>query len=336
MLIDSSADTLLEETSRSFFLTLKVLPSSIRKQVGLLYLLARVADTIADSKTGQVDILLNSLASWDLATSQENGEMSDLTLLANLQSNPAEERLLENVDIALNAFQKISKNDQIHMRRCLKIIIGGQTLDIQRFGPANDSDEISALENDQELDDYAYRVAGSVGEFWTSMTLAHCVSADGPDSEKMFELGIRFGKALQMINILRDIPEDLSFGRCYIPLKRLKEVGLNPIELRDVSNHEKFNPIYQSLLDITQGHLDAAEQYILMLPGTQIRLKIACLLPVLIGQKTVNLLRTSNILDSSERVKVPRKIVKRLMIRSIISAIIPGGTKRLLKKNRSK
>ena len=336
MLIDSSADTLLEETSRSFFLTLKALPRSIRKQVGLLYLLARVADTIADSKTGQVDILLNSLESWDIATSQENGEMSDLTFLANLQSNPAEERLLKNVDVALNAFQKISENDQLHMRRCLKIIIGGQTLDLERFGPANDSDEISALANDKELDDYAYRVAGSVGEFWTSMTLAHCVSADGPDSEKMFELGIRFGKALQMINILRDIPEDLSFGRCYIPLNRLKEVGLDPIELREISNHEKFSPIYQSLLDITQGHLNAAEQYILMLPGTQIRLKIACLLPVLIGQKTVNLLRTSKILDSSERVKVSRKMVKRLMIRSIFSTMVPGGTKRLLRKNRTK
>ncbi|MAV07143.1 MAG: farnesyl-diphosphate farnesyltransferase [Euryarchaeota archaeon] len=336
MLIDSSADTLLEDTSRSFFLTLKVLPRPIRKQVGLLYLLARVADTIADSKTGQVDILLDSLASWDIATSQENGEMSDLSFLANLQSNPAEERLLKNVDVALSAFQKISKNDQIHMRRCLKIIIGGQTLDLQRFGPANDSDEISALENDQELDDYAYRVAGSVGEFWTSMTLAHCISANGPDSEKMFELGIRFGKALQMINILRDIPEDLSFGRCYIPLNRLKEVGLDPIELREISNHDTFSPIYQSLLDITQGHLDAAEEYILMLPRTQIRLKIACLLPVLIGQKTVNLLRTSKILDSTKRVKVPRKIVKRLMIRSIFSVITPGGTKRLLRKNKAK
>ena len=102
MLIDSSADTLLEETSRSFFLTLKVLPRSIRKQVGLLYLLARVADTIADSKTGQVDILLNSLESWDIATSQENGEMSDLTFLANLQSNPAEERLLKKLNMKLN------------------------------------------------------------------------------------------------------------------------------------------------------------------------------------------------------------------------------------------
>ena len=336
MLIDPSADTLLEETSRSFFLTLKVLPRSIRKQVGLLYLLARVADTIADSKTGEVDVLLNSLESWDIATSKENGVMIDLTTLADLQSNPSEERLLKNVDVALNALRKISKNDKIHMRRCLKIIIGGQTLDLQRFGPANDSDKISALKNDNELDDYAYRVAGSVGEFWTSMTLAHCVSANGPDSEKMFELGIRFGKALQMINILRDIPEDLGFGRCYIPLSRLKEVGLNPIELRDTSNHEKFIPIYQSLLDITQGHLDAAEEYIQMLPVTQIRLKIACLLPVLIGQKTVNLLRTCEILDSSKRVKVPRKVVKRLMIRCILSTMIPGGTKRLLKKNRTK
>ena len=334
MLIDSSADTLLEETSRSFFLTLRILPTSIRKQVGLLYLLARVADTIADSKTGQVDLLLEALESWDNATSEDDKIMSDISYLATLQSNPAEEKLLRNLEIPLNAFKTISNNDRIHMRRCLKIIIGGQTLDLKRFGPANDSDDVSSLESKEELDDYAYRVAGSVGEFWTSMTLAHLVSVDGPTSEQMFELGIRFGKALQMINILRDIPEDLAFGRCYIPLEQLKEINLEPIELRNSSNYEIFNPVYQSLLDITQGHLEAAEQYILMLPKRQIRLRIACLLPVLIGQKTVNLLRTSNVLDASERVKVPRKTVKRLMIRSILSAIIPGGTRRLLKKNR--
>ena len=334
MLIDSSADTLLEETSRSFFLTLRILPTSIRKQVGLLYLLARVADTIADSKTGQVDLLLEALESWDNATSEDDKIMSDISYLATLQSNPAEEKLLRNLEIPLNAFKTISNNDRIHMRRCLKIIIGGQTLDLKRFGPANDSDDVSSLESKEELDDYAYRVAGSVGEFWTSMTLAHLVSVDGPTSEKMFELGIRFGKALQMINILRDIPEDLAFGRCYIPLEQLKEINLEPIELRNSSNYEIFNPVYQSLLDITQGHLEAAEQYILMLPKRQIRLRIACLLPVLIGQKTVNLLRTSNVLDASERVKVPRKTVKRLMIRSILSTMIPGGTRRLLKKNR--
>ena len=152
----------------------------------------------------------------------------------------------------------------------------------------------------------------------------------------MFKLGIRFGKALQMINILRDIPEDLAFGRCYIPNEELEKIGMKPVDLRNSSNHDKFNPIYQSLLDITQGHLDAAEKYIHMLPSKQFRLRIACLLPVLIGQRTVNLLRTSEVLDSSKRVKVPRKTVKRLMLRSILSTIIPGGTRRLLNKNRRK
>ena len=73
-----------------------------------------------------------------------------------------------------------------------------------------------------------------------------------------------------------------------------------------------------------------------MLPKRQIRLKIACLLPILIGQQTVNLLRTNNVLDSKERVKVPRKTVKRLMTSAIIGSIIPGGTRRLLEKNRKK
>ena len=334
MLISTEADQLLENTSRSFFLTLKVLPRSIRKQVGLLYLLARVADTIADSKTGRVEDLLEALESWDKATSQDDVAMSDLSALADLQSDPAEETLLRSVDVPLSALSTISENDRIHIRRCLGIIIGGQTLDLKRFGPANDSQSISSLNSDDELDDYAYRVAGCVGEFWTSMTLAHLVSADGPTSEQMFELGVRFGKALQMINILRDIPEDLRFGRCYIPKTRLDAAGLNPENLTDADHYEKFRTIHHELLDITQGHLNAATRYILMLPSNQRRLRIACMLPVIIGQKTVDMLRANNVLDNKTRIKVPRKEIKRIMRRCVIATLLPGGTRRLLMRNR--
>ena len=334
MLIGTEADQLLENTSRSFFLTLKVLPRSIRKQVGLLYLLARVADTIADSKTGRVEDLLEALESWDKATSQDDVAMSDLSALADLQSDPAEETLLRSVDVPLSALSTISENDRIHIRRCLGIIIGGQTLDLKRFGPANDSQSISSLNSDDELDDYAYRVAGCVGEFWTSMTLAHLVSADGPTSEQMFELGVRFGKALQMINILRDIPEDLRFGRCYIPKTRLDAAGLNPENLTDADHYEKFRTIHHELLDITQGHLNAATRYILMLPSNQRRLRIACMLPVIIGQKTVDMLRANNVLDNKTRIKVPRKEIKRIMRRCVIATLLPGGTRRLLMRNR--
>ena len=54
-------DSLLEGTSRSFFLSLKVLPKKIRRQIGLTYLLARLADTIADSKVGENGALMKFL-----------------------------------------------------------------------------------------------------------------------------------------------------------------------------------------------------------------------------------------------------------------------------------
>ena len=52
VLVNEKIDALLETTSRSFYPTLKYLPKKTRGQIGLLYLLARVADTIADSKVG--------------------------------------------------------------------------------------------------------------------------------------------------------------------------------------------------------------------------------------------------------------------------------------------
>ena len=41
----------LKGTSRAFYLTLRILPGNLRTPVGLAYLLARTADTIADTKT---------------------------------------------------------------------------------------------------------------------------------------------------------------------------------------------------------------------------------------------------------------------------------------------
>ena len=59
VLINDEMDNLLKTTSRSFYPTLKYLPKKVRGQIGLLYLLARVADTIADSKHGETDLLLS-------------------------------------------------------------------------------------------------------------------------------------------------------------------------------------------------------------------------------------------------------------------------------------
>jgi len=45
-----TSNDLLKATSRSFYLTLRVLPAAVRSQIGLAYLLARTTDTIADTE----------------------------------------------------------------------------------------------------------------------------------------------------------------------------------------------------------------------------------------------------------------------------------------------
>ena len=65
VLVNEKIDRLLETTSRSFYPTLKYLPKKTRGQIGLLYLLARVADTIADSKTGDTAMLLEHLRAYN-------------------------------------------------------------------------------------------------------------------------------------------------------------------------------------------------------------------------------------------------------------------------------
>ena len=144
------------------------------------------------------------------------------------------------------------------MLECLDIIVGGQALDLERFGPANEGGGVSALANESELDDYTFRVAGCVGVFWTKMSLAHLMRLSPEDEAIFMENGVRFGKALQMINILRDIPEDLRFGRCYIPQEALAEIGLEPSDLLDDSNLATFRPLYDRYLDLTNEHLEAA------------------------------------------------------------------------------
>ena len=336
VLVSEKIDRLLETTSRSFYPTLKYLPKKTRGQIGLLYLLARVADTIADSKVGETSVLLKYLKDYNDVVQGRSTNLPDFSDLAEVQTNEHEAELLRNVEDVVEGLQVYGIEDQKRMLECLEIIVGGQALDLERFGPANEGGNVSALNNEEELDDYTFRVAGCVGVFWTKMSLAHLMALP-PEEEALFmERGIRFGKALQMINILRDIPEDLRFGRCYIPRSSLQSVGLEPEDLLDDGNITTFRPLYDRLLDLTNEHLEAATEYIKMIPETQFRLKASCMLPVLVGQRTVSLLREGNILNSDERIKVTRDEMKAYARKLFRALLIPGGVKRLLEKNRDK
>lgn len=329
-IFNSDLDSILEGTSRSFYLSLKELPREIRKQVSLLYMLARTSDTIADSEGGEPEDLLQALESYNEFTQGNSEEAPDLEELSEFQSNISEGLLLKNVGKVASNISQLSESDQKSIRNCLGIIIGGQILDLKRFSSGVNG--IPSIEENDELDDYAYRVAGSVGEFWTQMSLDHLFKIKEENEAEIFENGVRFGKALQMINILRDIPADLELGRCYIPRRSLDEHGMSPSDLLDSSKMESFRPLYNEYLDLTDQHLDSAVQYIEMLPHSQFRLRGSCMLPVIIGKKTVSLLRGRNVLDPEKKVKISRSEVKEVVKKVIMAVPFKGSSKRLLRE----
>jgi len=308
---------LLKEVSRSFYLTLRVLPASVRTPIGLAYLLARTSDTIADTQLVSVEKRLDALRALRRRIAGTRDALLDFGNLATGQSSRAEQTLLERCENSLDLLGSLDGADRDRVRKVLDIIVGGQELDLQRFGAASPR-QLVALPTDADLDDYTYRVAGCVGEFWTVMCRAHVFPNAKLDDALLMKQSVRFGKGLQLVNILRDLPADLRMGRCYLPEEKLMTTGLTPAALLSPDNATKLRPLYIAYLEQANEHLLTGWAYTNALPRRSMRVRLACAWPVLIGLQTVKLLRTANMLDPGQRIKISRREVKQWMWRSVL------------------
>ena len=315
---------LLKEVSRSFYLTLRVLPGSIRLQLGLAYLLARTTDTIADTEVVPLEARLAALQALRARILGEGSGPLEFGELARRQGRPAERALLESVEASLARLAALVPTDQQLVRQVLDIITSGQELDLRRFAGASAA-QVVALATAEELDDYTYRVAGCVGEFWTRMCRAHVFPRAALDDQFLLTNGVRFGKGLQLVNVLRDLPVDLRQGRCYLPAQGLAACGLASGDLLDASAEPRLRPLYGGYLDQAQAHLLAGWDYTNALPRGCVRVRLACAWPILIGLETLRLLRGANVLDAAHRVKVSRQRVRGLMWRSLVCYPWPGA-----------
>jgi farnesyl-diphosphate farnesyltransferase len=319
---------LLRATSRSFYLTLRVLPGAIRPQIGLAYLLARTTDTIADTEILPVEQRLTALQKLRERILGQSSAPLNFGALAQNQSSPAEKLVLEKVEDSLAALQNFSAADQKLIRTVLETITSGQELDLQRFAKAS-PEKIIALETAAELDDYTYRVAGCVGEFWTKMCRAHLFPHARLDEKQFIADGIRFGKGLQLVNILRDLPADLKNGRCYLPMEKLGEAKLFPEVLFSPINAEKFLKLFHEYLDKAESHLRAGWIYTNTIPFSQFRVRLACAWPILIGAETIKKLRAANIFELQSRVKISRGEVRKIIFRSLLTSPFPFAWRKL-------
>ena len=319
--------TVLKSVSRSFYLTLAVLPADVRASVSLAYLLARAADTIADTELVERSrriYYLTRLREWIMEPAKHREAVREvqaklLTTPPTAQSNQSERVLLSQLEEGGALLESFTPEDQALIRRVLRILTQGMQKDLTDF-PGASAQSLAALKTMADLDRYTYNAAGCVGEFWTRLMCAHRVALRGWDVESMSQVGVRFGKGLQYTNVLRDIPVDLRRGRCYIPTDLLHPAGLTPADLLNPASLPKFRAVLAKLLRIALEHLDQGWLYTMAIPRREVRLRLACAWPILFAVKTLQRVSVSDdLLDPAIATKITRGEVYRIMA-------LTGGT----------
>ncbi len=333
---DRGLDDILSQVSRSFYLSLGVLPQKLRAPLSVAYLVARAADTIADTqavpparRTALLvelrDLIRTCGPNGDGAIAAYVGELSR-ELPAQLATPDAEQLLLVRLGDCLRTLSGFEDGDLERTRAVLDTLLSGMERDLERFG---DPTKLVALATLEELDEHCYLAAGCVGEYWTIMSAAHVPQLKRLGRPDFVARGVRLGKALQLVNVLRDTASDIADGRCYLPRAQLAAVDLTPQQLRDESASLRAKPVFDDLRRRALAHVDAALPYVLAIPRTQPRLRLAALWPLWIGLGTlIHLRETANPLRPDKPIKISRGELYALLGESM--AVV--GTDTLLQK----
>ena len=302
----------LADVSRAFYLSMRILPLEVRVPIGAAYLLARAADTLADNPALQPTERLQDLNAWaQIISSQEPASeyQSCWEHWASYGRRQAvrkgltagEVRLLERLPQVYTLYQSLDPYAKQQVALVVETLIKGMQLDLSYFP--------GAFRTLEQIEDYTYLVAGCVGQFWSRIT-SHYLRAISPSDLPLMEAwGVEFGKALQYVNILRDLPRDLTNGRAYIPglgLERVVGDGQGSLDIYK----ERLYPWVERALE----HFYWAWRYIQKTPWRAYWLRLATIWPVAIGLGTLYKLVVSPQWPSFQaRIKVSRRWVYLMM-----------------------
>ncbi len=224
-----SIEELLQTTSRTFALSIPLLPKPLDQQVTLAYLVFRIADTIEDADHLSRDERCESLHQFHdilLRLPIENGNADDSADIASWSSrfsdvseNDDYNRLVAETGRVLRLVSELDSGARKAIQRHARRSVMGMKETLHR---ADVGGNLTLTSVDQ-LRQYCYYVAGIVGEMITELFLQSHESQDGAASleeskvSTLQRTAAAFGEALQLVNILKDSGDDAICGRSYLP-----------------------------------------------------------------------------------------------------------------------
>jgi phytoene synthase len=215
----------------SFYMAMRILPSSQRDAMFAIYSFCRQVDDIADVH-GPRDRRQAELAVWRAdIEALYNGAVTART---RDLARPVQNYGLEKADFLA--------------------VIDGMEMDViaDVRAPAW-----------SELDLYCDRVASAVGRL--------SVKVFGLESEAGHRLAHHLGRALQLTNVLRDLDEDAAVGRLYLPQEALAEAGIDTADPAAVLASPSLGRACAQLVKAARSHFDSADEIMSSAPRRIVR-----------------------------------------------------------------
>ena len=289
-----SLDELLVATSRTFAPGIHALRPSLRRPIGIAYLVLRVSDFLEDTTSLADGDKVDLLEAW--AEALGTGTLA-----------PTLRRVLEGADDGTP--DALAANHVARVFEALRALEDGSGEIVARhtasstLGMARWIRHGPQFETEAELDDYMHEVAGKVGLLLTDLFLATPGVVRAP-RDRMMHLANEFGLALQTVNVIRGLHEDIHRGWDFVPTS-----------FRGSPPGPRDDPaVLRAFTEKAERHVRAGVSYIRGLERLGARdVRFFCALPLFLAAGTLRLSR-GNPRVFREPVKLQRSQVGRTVM----------------------
>ena len=293
---------MLRNVSRTFAISIEQLPAGLREAVTVAYLLFRVSDCLEDHDALERMQKAELLRLWAKVLNG-NAPVESLTkAVENLDKNDPEVYVTQHADQLLHELHRLPKPNQ----ETITYHVYQTSLGMARWqehGPF--------VETEEEMDDYMFEVAGRVGYLLTDL-FGWYSPFIAKQKDKLRPLAREFGLALQTVNIIRGMRKDYERGWVFIPRSFYEPLGLTRDSLFDQENQVAALQVIARLADKAETHLRHGLQYIINIPPTHYRIRLACSWPLFFAIKTLAISR-NNIHVILNEAKITRSEVMRII-----------------------
>ena len=306
---------ILPAVSRTFALSIRVLPGDLGHAVLIAYLLCRVADTIEDAPELLAERKAELLGLFLGALDHAEDAGRYVAESAGLAGDEAHIRLNRRADLVFQEFHALPPGSRGHVRRWVGEMATGMQTFVLRYPRG------IRIQSIEEYREYCYYVAGTVGYMLTDLWHEHSRTIGVARHQLLRARCREFAEALQTVNILKDVARDAKQeNSIYIPEELLREHGSSHATLLRADRTNETRAALIALGRLAGRDLDHATAYLLMLPRRALAIRLFCALPLLFACATLRDLRRAwrSPADGSAVVKISRREVKALTVLGVL------------------